>query len=52
MDIILRETGLETIHINVTNVFREWCLASLDIGYDGELFYGVLPGTDTFRWVA
>ena len=28
---------------------REWCFGSLDGGYDGELFYGVLPRTDAFQ---
>ena len=28
---------------------REWCFGSLDGGYDGELFGGVLPRTDAYR---
>ena len=49
MDIILRETGLETIPYKRDKRIREWCFGSLDGGYDGELFYGVLPRTDVFK---
>ena len=49
MDIILRETGLETIPYKRDKRIREWCFGSLDGGYDGELFYGVLPRTDAFQ---
>ena len=38
MDIILRETGLETIPYKRDKRIREWCFGSLDGGYDGELF--------------
>ena len=46
---ILRETGLETIPYKRDKRIREWCFGSLDGGYDGELFYGVLPRTDAFQ---
>ena len=49
MDIILRETGLETIPYKRDKRIREWCFGSLDGGYDGELFYGVLPRTAAFQ---
>lgn len=49
MDIILRETGLGTIPYKRDKRIREWCFGSLDGGYDGELFYGVLPRTDAFQ---
>ena len=43
MDIILRETGLETIPYKRDKRIREWCFGSFDGAYDGELFMGVLP---------
>ena len=43
MDIILRETGLETIPYERDKRIREWCFGSFDGAYDGELFMGVLP---------
>ena len=49
MDIILRETGFESIPYKRDKRIREWCFGSLDGGYDGELFYGVLPRTDAFQ---
>lgn len=38
MDIILRETGLETIPYKRDKRIREWCFGSFDGGYDGEFF--------------
>ena len=38
MDIILRETGLETIPYKRDKRIREWCFGSLDGAIDGELF--------------
>lgn len=49
MDIILQETGLEGIPYKRDKRIREWCFGSLDGGYDGELFYGVLPRTAAFQ---
>lgn len=49
MDIILHETGLESIPYKRDKRIREWCFGSLDGGYDGELFYGVLPRTAAFQ---
>ncbi|MDU1934603.1 MAG: histidine phosphatase family protein, partial [Streptococcus thermophilus] len=49
MDIILRETGLETIPYKRDKRIREWCFGSFDGGYDGEFFYGVLPRTAAFQ---
>jgi len=49
MDIILRETGLETIPYKRDKRIREWCFGSFDGGYDGEFFYGVLPRTVAFQ---
>ncbi|MGT2907796.1 histidine phosphatase family protein [Streptococcus dentiloxodontae] len=49
MEIILRETGLEHIPYTRDKRLREWCFGSLDGGYDGELFQGVLPRTAAFQ---
>lgn len=49
MDIILRETGLETIPYKRDKRIREWCFGSFDGGYDGEFFYDVLPRTVAFQ---
>lgn len=49
MEIILKETGLESIPYKRDKRIREWCFGSLDGGYDGELFYGVLPRTAAFQ---
>ena len=43
MDIILRECQQENIPYTRDKRIREWCFGSLDGGYDGELFNGVLP---------
>ena len=48
MDIILRETGLETIPYKRDKRIREWCFGSLDGGYDGEL-WGVVPRILAFK---
>ena len=50
MGIILQELGLTgQIPYRYDKRIREWCFGSLDGGYDGELFYGVLPRTDAFQ---
>ena len=50
MGIILQELGLTgKIPYRYDKRIREWCFGSLDGGYDGELFYGVLPRTDAFQ---
>ena len=50
MGIILEELGLQgKIPYRMDKRIREWCFGSLDGGYDGELFYGVLPRTDAFQ---
>ncbi len=43
MEIILRECQQEAIPYTRDKRIREWCFGSLDGGYDGELFHGVLP---------
>lgn len=43
MEIILRECQQENIPYTRDKRIREWCFGSLDGGYDGELFAGVLP---------
>jgi len=43
MEIILREIGQEDIPYTRDKRIREWCFGSLDGGYDGDLFNGVLP---------
>jgi probable phosphoglycerate mutase len=43
MEIILRECQQENIPYTRDKRIREWCFGSLDGGYDGELFNGVLP---------
>lgn len=43
MEIILRECCQESIPYIRDKRIREWCFGSLDGGYDGELFNGVLP---------
>ena len=43
MAIILRECQQENIPYTRDKRIREWCFGSLDGGYDGELFNGVLP---------
>lgn len=48
MEIILRETHNEHLPYKRDKRIREWCFGSLDGGYDGELFQGVLPRTVAF----
>ena len=43
MEIILREVQQENIPYTRDKRIREWCFGSLDGGYDGDLFNGVLP---------
>lgn len=43
MEIILRECQQENIPYTRDKRIREWCFGSLEGGYDGELFNGVLP---------
>lgn len=49
MEIILKECGQESIPYKRDKRIREWCFGSLDGGYDGELFFGVLPRTKAFE---
>ena len=49
MGIILKECGQESIPYQRDKRIREWCFGSLDGGYDGELFFGVLPRTKAFE---
>ena len=49
MEIILKECRQEGIPYSRDKRIREWCFGSLDGGYDGELFYGVLPRTKAFE---
>lgn len=49
MEIILRETHNEHLPYKRDKRIREWCFGSLDGGYDGELFFGVLPRTKAFE---
>lgn len=49
MEIILRETGNESLPYTRDKRIREWCFGSLDGGYDGDLFQGVLPRTAAFH---
>lgn len=48
MEIILRETQNEDLPYKRDKRIREWCFGSLDGGYDGDLFQGVLPRTVAF----
>lgn len=49
MGIILEETGYQDLPYTYDKRIREWCFGSLDGGYDGELFQGVLPRTKAFQ---
>ncbi|MGT2750400.1 histidine phosphatase family protein [Streptococcus orisasini] len=49
MEIILREIGHENLPYTRDKRIREWCFGSLDGGYDGDLFQGVLPRTAAFN---
>jgi probable phosphoglycerate mutase len=49
MGIILEESDNEGIPYRMDKRIREWCFGSLDGGFDGELFDGVLPRTDAFK---
>lgn len=49
MAIILHEIGREDIPYTKDKRIREWCFGSLDGGYDGDLFQGVLPRTVAFK---
>jgi len=49
MEIILRETNNENLPYVRDKRIREWCFGSLDGGYDGDLFQGVLPRTAAFN---
>ncbi|EHJ52422.1 histidine phosphatase family protein [Streptococcus macacae] len=49
MEIILEELGNPTIPYSRDKRIREWCFGSLDGGYDGDLFQGVLPRTAAFN---
>ncbi|MDR1567314.1 MAG: phosphoglycerate mutase family protein [Streptococcaceae bacterium] len=51
MGIILDELGQPKIPYLRDKRLREWCFGSLDGGYDGELFGGVLPRTAAFKEV-
>jgi probable phosphoglycerate mutase len=49
IDIIMEELGYPHIPYLRDKRIREWCFGSLDGGYDGELFHGVLPRTDAYK---
>lgn len=49
MGIILEEANHQGIPYRYDKRIREWCFGSLDGGYNGELFQGVLPRTAAFR---
>jgi probable phosphoglycerate mutase len=49
MDLIMEEIGMPHIPRLKDKRIREWCFGSLDGGYDGELFDGVLPRTDAYK---
>ncbi|MBM7643274.1 histidine phosphatase family protein [Streptococcus loxodontisalivarius] len=49
MDIILAESHNQSLPYQRDKRIREWCFGSLDGGYDGELFNGVLPRTKAFE---
>lgn len=48
MGIILEELGHPKIPYLRDKRIREWCFGSMDGGYDGELFGGVLPRTPAY----
>ncbi|MDR1605683.1 MAG: phosphoglycerate mutase family protein [Streptococcaceae bacterium] len=47
--LILKYSENEEIPYEMDQRIREWCFGSLDGGYDGELFDGVLPRTDAYH---
>jgi probable phosphoglycerate mutase len=49
MEILLEDLGMPHIPYLRDKRIREWCFGSLDGGYDGELFDGVLPRTDAYK---
>lgn len=49
MDIIMEELGNPAIPYTRDKRIREWCFGSLDGGYNGELFEGVLPRTQAYQ---
>ncbi|MDR3156651.1 MAG: phosphoglycerate mutase family protein [Lactobacillales bacterium] len=49
MDILLEELGNPTIPYQKDKRIREWCFGSLDGGYEGVLFDGILPRTDAYK---
>ncbi|GFH39677.1 histidine phosphatase family protein [Pseudolactococcus insecticola] len=49
MNFILKYSENEDIPYQMDKRIREWCFGSLDGGYDGELFDGVLPRTDAYK---
>ncbi|MCJ1995198.1 histidine phosphatase family protein [Lactococcus piscium] len=46
---ILKYSENEGIPYEMDKRIREWCFGSLDGGFDGELFDGVLPRTDAYK---
>lgn len=48
MGFILKYSENEGIPYEMDKRLREWCFGSLDGGYNGELFDGVLPRTDAY----
>jgi len=49
MGLIMEELGLPHLPYLRDKRIREWCFGSLDGGFDGELFNGVLPRTDAYK---
>lgn len=49
MDILLEELGNPKIPYQKDKRIREWCFGSLDGGYEGVLFDGILPRTDAYK---
>ena len=49
INFILKYSENEGIPYEMDKRIREWCFGSLDGGYDGELFDGVLPRTDAYK---
>ncbi|GFH41672.1 phosphoglycerate mutase [Lactococcus hodotermopsidis] len=49
MSYVLKYSENEDIPYKMDKRLREWCFGSLDGGFDGELFDGVLPRTDAYK---
>ncbi|SJZ36696.1 probable phosphoglycerate mutase [Pilibacter termitis] len=49
MDIIMEHLEYPNIPYLREKRIREWCFGSMDGGFDGELFDGILPRTDAYK---